>query len=59
MNTEPDEYDCACPQGFSGKDCQIGEPLRTSSAPTFKRERAEFFLRRAGCGLTGLNSALP
>lgn len=24
MNTEPDEYYCACPQGYSGKDCQIG-----------------------------------
>ncbi|CAF92062.1 unnamed protein product, partial [Tetraodon nigroviridis] len=24
MNTEPDEYYCACPRGFSGKDCQIG-----------------------------------
>lgn len=26
MNTEPDEYYCACPQGYSGKDCQIGQP---------------------------------
>lgn len=25
MNTEPDEYHCACPQGYSGKTCQIGE----------------------------------
>lgn len=25
MNTEPDEYYCACPQGYSGKTCQIGE----------------------------------
>uniref|UniRef100_A0A3B4AHK7 Delta-like protein n=1 Tax=Periophthalmus magnuspinnatus TaxID=409849 RepID=A0A3B4AHK7_9GOBI len=24
MNTEPDEYYCACPQGYSGKTCQIG-----------------------------------
>ncbi|XP_029351680.1 protein jagged-2b isoform X1 [Echeneis naucrates] len=23
MNTEPDEYYCACPQGFSGKTCEI------------------------------------
>uniref|UniRef100_A0A7N8X194 Delta-like protein n=1 Tax=Mastacembelus armatus TaxID=205130 RepID=A0A7N8X194_9TELE len=23
MNTEPDEYFCACPQGYSGKNCQI------------------------------------
>lgn len=44
MNTEPDEYNCACPQGFSGKDCQIGEPwgcLRVFLAPTFTCERVD------------------
>lgn len=25
MNTEPDEYFCACPKGYSGKTCDIGE----------------------------------
>ncbi|KAM4633960.1 protein jagged-2b isoform 3-T3 [Polymixia lowei] len=25
MNTEPDEYQCVCPQGYSGKTCQIAE----------------------------------
>ncbi|KAK5852704.1 hypothetical protein PBY51_006552 [Eleginops maclovinus] len=25
MNTEPDEYNCVCPQGYSGKTCQIAE----------------------------------
>lgn len=25
MNTEPDEYNCACSDGYSGKNCEIGE----------------------------------
>ena len=25
MNTEPDQYQCLCPQGYSGQTCQIGE----------------------------------
>lgn len=29
MNTEPDEYYCACPQGYSGKTCHIGETRLT------------------------------
>ena len=32
MNTEPDEYDCACPPGYSGKDCQIGQPCTPTSS---------------------------
>uniref|UniRef100_A0A3Q3XCW7 Delta-like protein n=1 Tax=Mola mola TaxID=94237 RepID=A0A3Q3XCW7_MOLML len=25
MNTEPDKYHCACPQGYSGQNCHIAE----------------------------------
>uniref|UniRef100_A0A8C5B177 Delta-like protein n=1 Tax=Gadus morhua TaxID=8049 RepID=A0A8C5B177_GADMO len=25
MNTEPDQYQCLCPQGYSGQTCQIAE----------------------------------
>lgn len=36
MNTEPDQYHCACPDGYSGKNCQIGKPrpLPTSKPKT-------------------------
>lgn len=30
MNTEPDEYHCACPDGYSGKNCEIGQCLNTT-----------------------------
>ncbi|KAM6954021.1 protein jagged-2b [Aplochiton taeniatus] len=30
MNTEPDEYQCACPEGYTGKTCHIAEHACTS-----------------------------
>ncbi|XP_061602433.1 protein jagged-2b isoform X2 [Cololabis saira] len=34
MNTEPDEFHCACPQGYSGKTCQIAEHACVSNPCT-------------------------
>ncbi|XP_041122035.1 protein jagged-2-like isoform X1 [Polyodon spathula] len=31
MNTEPDEYKCVCPDGYSGKNCEIAEHACVSS----------------------------
>uniref|UniRef100_A0A671W0Y9 Delta-like protein n=1 Tax=Sparus aurata TaxID=8175 RepID=A0A671W0Y9_SPAAU len=31
MNTEPDEYHCSCPPGYSGKTCHIAEHACVSS----------------------------
>ncbi|XP_018086122.1 protein jagged-2 isoform X2 [Xenopus laevis] len=31
MNTEPDKYYCACPDGYSGQNCEIAEHACTSN----------------------------
>ncbi|KAL6486312.1 hypothetical protein MHYP_G00057040 [Metynnis hypsauchen] len=31
MNSEPNEYNCACPEGYSGKNCEIAEHACVSS----------------------------
>jgi hypothetical protein len=28
MNSEPDEYNCACSDSYSGKNCEIGESVK-------------------------------
>lgn len=27
MNTEPNEYNCACPDSYSGRNCEIGKSV--------------------------------
>ncbi|XP_034384273.1 protein jagged-2b [Cyclopterus lumpus] len=34
MNTEPDEYYCSCPRGYSGKTCQIADHACVSNPCT-------------------------
>nr|XP_020459662.1 protein jagged-2-like isoform X2 [Monopterus albus] len=34
MNTEPDEYQCKCPEGYSGKNCEIAEHACVSNPCT-------------------------
>ena len=38
MNTEPDEYHCACRHGYSGKTCEIGESPAVHRKHTGRRE---------------------
>lgn len=36
-NTEPNEYQCECQEGFRGRNCDIGEFLRHSRADAGER----------------------
>lgn len=43
-NTEPDEYQCECQEGFRGRSCDIGEALASMPPKEFSQNQGLYYI---------------